>query len=1412
MSTGRLATALAGAAIGAFVPGVGLSLGFTVGNLVGGIFFGDSAQSQTAEGPRLQDLGVTTSTYGKGIPQTYGSVRVGGNMIWSTDIVEVRSEESSGGDGGGKGGPSQPESTQVTYEYFGNFAMAFGAGKKFIRRVWANKKLIVDVSDEFAVGESKTFKYDASIFRMYLGDEVQMPDPLIEADKGVGLVPGHRGMVYMVFEQLPLRDFGNRIPQIEAELVDVASTSWAAVNDSVGGLEADNDYIDQSGFTPLGYNIDGSFINIYNRVTRVNVDVVDVRVDITTAISEAVNSGSPGGIEHTSTRHRHHVDPSSGMLSLVVNESGMTTRGGVILHVGVLKAPVPEDHIRDFRSGTWQYVDSNNFNAEFVRVYKIGGIRRLFLSTGLTNHDMLASAPFVFFNVGSLELPEILEVVKVVEQGDLGTQYSGKIDPDIVVDGLTSWNGAAYDPVNERAWFHDNGNQIVLIDSSGAGTLTDLNTILDPLHTTGGSFTVRGIAYDTYNEVLVVATDDDHFTIDPVTFAVVSSAGPNTANAISDAGAAGHTSGTTGNLWANQETIARLFYEIVSVNEIVRWNTDDITTPLQRYNETDITGDPWFTTAGPYYDPLTNALSNTTSGGTWTFIDRFGSGGIILGALVTQIVEAGGILGAADIDVTELTETVRGYVVPNPTTQRKMCEPLQQAFFFDGAEIDGKIVFKKRTGSSSQTITSDELGAKVAGQTSPQKLIEPRKQEVEVPRKIDVSYMNQDNDYQTGTQRDQRIQDDPGNSFAGITRSRQVADVRLPIVLTDAEALDICQIALTSGWVERTSLKFVLPPKFMRLDPTDIITIQKVSEALTADLTMRLTEIEMGPAGVLNCTGLLTESAVYLPNTTAQVIDGSPAGAIPFPAGTNMFLLNMPNLRAYADEEGGAYWAAAPDLNISNPAWSGAILFRAIATGEPFLQVDTTVSKVTWGLLRSTFPGHANFTTQDRTNTLQVTLQVPGGLSSITELAMFAGGNLAYIPSTGELLQFQTATLISEGTYDLTVLLRGRLGTEVFVSGTDDLLARTAIDGAEIIFLGNLSTLHRFSGFSERTLSREYEVVTLGGQLGKVGNERETFINTAAGSICLSPSNFIGTRDGSDNIDLTWNNRTRHNGELLDLVDVPLNEAGEEYEIDVLDGPDLETANVIKTVTGLTAQAYEYVVADQDADVWDTVTPSELDFTPAMVNAGFETDAAGTTDDDITGYETRVGNGWQIVVSSGDILGPDEGLNFLEFEGTTNNPTLESEKIPLAGLASPGPLNITELATNPGRFQISMTMQEGNDFDNDTGGANILFYDVDDVFLSEEVGTMEGRTAGNVWFSYTTGPVDIPTDARFFTIKIRATKVSGGNTNHVFDDITWEVTDTDSGAVQRFAFDVFQMSATTGRGRSRRVIAPAVGQ
>jgi hypothetical protein len=182
----------AGAAIGGLFGPVGAILGGAVGAMAG-YAVDQTLFGQNIEGPRLSDLSVQRSEEGTPIPRVYGRARLAGQVIWATRFQEVREEE------GGKGGP-----TVTTYSYYANFAVGICEGPiARIGRVWADGELI-NLADVH--------------HRVHLGHDDQLADSLIEARQGAVGTPAYRGTAMVVFERLPIGDFGNRLPQLAFEV------------------------------------------------------------------------------------------------------------------------------------------------------------------------------------------------------------------------------------------------------------------------------------------------------------------------------------------------------------------------------------------------------------------------------------------------------------------------------------------------------------------------------------------------------------------------------------------------------------------------------------------------------------------------------------------------------------------------------------------------------------------------------------------------------------------------------------------------------------------------------------------------------------------------------------------------------------------------------------------------------------------------------------------------------------------------------------------------------------------------------------------------------------------------------------------------------------------------------------------
>lgn len=202
-TVGSVVGGIVGGPIGAMA---GRALGALAGATIDNALFGGS-DTRIVEGPRLKEIDGLTSTEGAPIPRVYGRARIGGQLIWATRLEEVVnvSSDRSGGQGGKGAGAQGPKTINKTYSYFANLAVGLCEGRiAFIRRVWA---------------DGRELDLSTITMRVHRGSETQSPDPLIVAKEGAAYAPAYRGLAYVVFERLPLADFGNRIPQFAFEVV-----------------------------------------------------------------------------------------------------------------------------------------------------------------------------------------------------------------------------------------------------------------------------------------------------------------------------------------------------------------------------------------------------------------------------------------------------------------------------------------------------------------------------------------------------------------------------------------------------------------------------------------------------------------------------------------------------------------------------------------------------------------------------------------------------------------------------------------------------------------------------------------------------------------------------------------------------------------------------------------------------------------------------------------------------------------------------------------------------------------------------------------------------------------------------------------------------------------------------------------
>ncbi|SEL13262.1 Putative phage tail protein [Sphingomonas palmae] len=358
---------------------VGAALGAVLGQRVDRALLAPRGR----EGPRLSELKVQTSSYGTQVPKIFGRIRVAGCVIWATDLIEQRGTTS-----GGKG-----QGSVMRYSYAASFAVALSARPiTGVGRIWADGKLL-----RGAAGDWKT-KTD---FRLYLGDEEQLPDPLIASAVGGGVAPAHRGVAYAVFELLQLADFGNRIPSLTFEVIadegpvrvgDVARAigEGAVVGDGpdtpIHGFAASGDTI--AGAAEVLAQLSGGWFScreggvaLANRVadpvgvdarvvtrTRAPVERAPARVEVShydpardyqIGVQRAVRGGS-GGVEQVPLAAALPADAAKGLAlsTLLTRERMRETRQIVSDARAVAVAPGDAVRVGD-ESAVWRVVRSS---------------------------------------------------------------------------------------------------------------------------------------------------------------------------------------------------------------------------------------------------------------------------------------------------------------------------------------------------------------------------------------------------------------------------------------------------------------------------------------------------------------------------------------------------------------------------------------------------------------------------------------------------------------------------------------------------------------------------------------------------------------------------------------------------------------------------------------------------------------------------------------------------------------------------------------------------------------------------------------------------------------------------------------------------------------------------------------------
>lgn len=888
----RLGLVIGGGIVGAFfgVPGLGLALG----GIAGGLFF-PGPDPPPALGPQIGDLQVQVSSYGTPIPELFGSVRVAGNITWNSDIREIAHESSLSG--GGKGGA--PKQTSITFSYEVDLKIDLCKGPiDGIGKVWANDQLFYNFSNPpHAKGLNS---------KIYFGSDTQLPDPTIEADKGVGNVSADRGKAYIMIRRLDLTAFNNGIPTLHFEVHrngDPVIPLVEVVDNPVGG-----------GNGRIAIDPDTGLIWATRSLTN-HVDVYQCNNGLSRVCAHE-GLISPLGISYMPAFVAVSVDLFGTVTTRTIGPKMWAASNApdglgaeVVAFATDASCRVVETVPAPFNDSFFCWPGQCIVDLSTIPTFgpSIGGGPLLLIGLtngacgGLQSHGLntLANNIFAPFPADPL-----------VPWNQLNGAY--------VADWVALNSGvAAVDSSGQLFVLHNGGiirNTIGLASFSNLGHSITYDPEEDMIYTK--------IEFALSTDGRIAKWDTDLNQIWEFDFKIEG-------DAFSPVRVRYHKG--VGDLWAVGR-ISGLMNRSKRINKETGGFVDSF--------------DLGF--AGAFDDfqpfpgsPFAVATRLDADGAVIKF--PLGQGGLAkaptLAKVVTDICLLSKTLTAADIDVTLLVPfTVRGYSIGKRQPIRSALQPLMQSYFFDAVESDDVIKFVPRGAAPVVTIPATDMNARRNIQDPGDPLEQVRTQENELPTSLDVRFISISTDYKVGVVQARRL----------ITESQQIRTLDLPVVFNATEARSIVDVLIHNIWFERTKKTFTLSKKYFTLEPTDVVRITSPDQG---PIDVRLNAVSMSLPNILDIEAAEEDASVYADFISPGAVGLQPQPGLLTTAPVVLIIMDTSTLRDQ-DNNTGVYvvaYAIGGPYDVSSVLQSNdGVIYGAGALLQNEGNVGFAESQLTW--------------------------------------------------------------------------------------------------------------------------------------------------------------------------------------------------------------------------------------------------------------------------------------------------------------------------------------------------------------------------------------------------------------------------------------------------------------------------------
>ena len=510
---------------------------------------------------------------------------------------------------------------------------------------------------------------------------------------------------------------------------------------------------------------------------------------------------------------------------------------------------------------------------------------------------------------------------------------------------------------------------------------------------------------------------------------------------------------------------------------------------------------------------------------------------------ITDIMTRGGFSGG-DFDVTgiDVSYEIEGYSIAGSKSIAAILEPIMLVWDLGVYEDNGVLTFYERGDEPTLSdVRTGDWTAHVFGENPDDSGLLSETPSFDLPSEVSLTYPDGGGTDEVGEARARRI-----DFVSDITEGLHV-----PIVMSAGKARAVVELRLWRTWDNIRKAAFKLPPRYLRSTEGDIVPISIGSETYN----VRLTRITWGANWLLDCEGTVLGNTDFdFTEDGLDIIDDD--GGVAQPGNLLLFIFNAPPLSDDQVSDPGFYWCFA--VQSYDAAFTGGSLYRSTTTIDGTYSSVASSTEATLIATEDQLGSVDNSNIFDGKNTLDVEV-INGTLSSVNEIDLLNGANQIML-ANGEIIAFQNATDIGTNLYRLSKLLRGRRGTERFI-GTHP------AEGEIGVALNDAGVNFESHNLASVDLTRYFKAVTPGQAVEDIDGEAFTY-----GACTIKPFSVVNieaTRDGSNNVSLSWDRRTRSVYPLITAtIPLPLVDGVEEYEIDLYDPTG---TTVEQTFTGLSS-------------------------------------------------------------------------------------------------------------------------------------------------------------------------------------------------------------------------------------------------